>query len=529
MFVRTVTTSDRNSEERLPRGLAALVGVAVLVRFLLLVVRRPFWLDEVALVEPLRGTALVDLPFSGLQGQSAPLGFVVLVKIFGNVLGYSEFSLRLTPFLFSAASVVLSARIVLRAQTSTFFRLATLLAVSFAPPLLFYSQELKPYSADSFAVLLALHLTADRDPFDRRGSRWLWLFFLVPLLSTTGGLALAVLLAWQVTREAVVNRGAGVTGLWRPFQVSMSVLRPRLLLTAAALAIQLGYQVVALGSASGGLQEYWSNAGGFPGSVSVEYLRWLDQALANLWAYPFSTASRVWSSFEMPTWLGLAAFVLLLALGLRWRVRHVQLFVVITLTFLGLATLGLYPFHSRLVLFLVPLQLIALGSLGERLCERLRLEARFDALCQPLGPRVVVALKRAPTCLLLAGSFVVLATRSPSDLQTLKSVNSLSPIAEYNRDECLPDGQCSDRLLLIDAQTSTLLRWYSGVSQELEMGGMALAVSSGEADASTEKVVIFSAHSVGWVGEASSRFGDSGWVIEQDIWRPGFRLMVLDR
>jgi len=61
------------------------------------------------------------------------------------------------------------------------------------------------------------------------------------------------------------------------------------------------------------------------------------------------------------------------------------------------------------------------------------------------------------------------------------------------------------------------------------MGGMALAVSSGEADASTEKVVIFSAHSVGWVGEASSRFGDSGWVIEQDIWRPGFRLMVLDR
>ncbi|MDA2974047.1 MAG: hypothetical protein O2986_05795, partial [Actinomycetota bacterium] len=216
MFVRTVTTSDRNSEERLPRGLAALVGVAVLVRFLLLVVRRPFWLDEVALVEPLRGTALVDLPFSGLQGQSAPLGFVVLVKIFGNVLGYSEFSLRLTPFLFSAASVVLSARIVLRAQTSTFFRFATLLAVSFAPPLLFYSQELKPYSADSFAVLLALHLTADRDPFDRRGSRWLWLFFLVPLLSTTGGLALAVLLAWQVTREAVVNRGAGVTGLWRP-------------------------------------------------------------------------------------------------------------------------------------------------------------------------------------------------------------------------------------------------------------------------------------------------------------------------
>ena len=356
MFVRTVTTSDRNSEERLPRGLAALVGVAVLVRFLLLVVRRPFWLDEVALVEPLRGTALVDLPFSGLQGQSAPLGFVVLVKIVGNVLGYSEFSLRLTPFLFSAASVVLSARIVLRAQTSTFFRFATLLAVSFAPPLLFYSQELKPYSADSFAVLLALHLTADRDPFDRRGSRWLWLFFLVPLLSTTGGLALAVLLAWQVTREAVVNRGAGVTGLWRPFQVSMSALRPELFLAAAALAIQLGYQVVALGSASGGLQEYWSNAGGFPGSVSVEYLRWLDQALANLGAYPFSTASRVWSSFEMPTWLGLAAFVLLLALGLRWRVRHVQLFVVITLTFLGLATLGLYPFHSRLVLFLVPLQ-----------------------------------------------------------------------------------------------------------------------------------------------------------------------------
>jgi len=522
-----VTETEQNFRERLPREFVALVAVAVFVRVLLLAIRRPLWLDEVALAEPLREISLVDLPFSDLQGQSAPLGFVVLVKIFGDVLGYSEFSLRLTPFLFSTASVVLSARIILGAQASGFFRFATLLAVSFATPLLFYGQELKPYSADCFVALLALHLTLDRDRSDLRRRRWL--FFLLPLLSTTGGIVLLVALSWQVALEAGSNRGPGAIGRLRSMQIAVSALWPRLLLSAVAVVIQLGFQVVSLGAASGGLQEYWSNAGGFPGPFSAEYARWLDQAFANLWAYPFSTASRVWSSFEMPAWLGLSAFVLLTVVGLRWKVRHVQFFVVITLTFLGLATLGLYPFHSRLVLFLVPLQLIALGSLGERLSERFRLEARFNAASEPLSPRVARVLKRAPTCLLLVGSLVILAARLPSDLQVLRSVNSLNPVVEYNGDECLQAGRCSGHLLLIDTQTSRLLHWYSGAARELERGGMALAVEGGQADSATEKVVIFSAHSAAWVGEVSSRFSDLDWVVEQDIWRPGFRLMVLDR
>lgn len=522
-----MTETDQNSRERLPSGLAALVVVAVFVRVLLLVVRRPLWLDEVALAGQLRDTSLLDLPFSDLQGQSAPLGFVVLVKIVGNVLGYGEFSLRLTPFLFSTASVVLSGRVILGAQATRFFRFATLLAVSFAPPLLFYGQELKPYSADCFVALLALHLTVGRELSNVR--RRHWLFFLLPLLSTTGGLVLVVALSWKVAFEAVSNRGLGAIGLFRSLQTSVSALWSRLLLAAVAVVIQLGFQVVSLGSANGFLQKYWSREGGFPSALSVGYARWLDEAFAHLLAYPFSTASRVWSSFEMTAWLGLSAFVLLTVVGLRWKLQHVQFFVVTTLTFLGLATLGLYPFHSRLVLFLVPLQMIALGSLGERLCKLFRLEARFDAASRPLSPRVARALKRAPTCLLLVGSLVILTTRLPSDLQTLKSVNSLSPIAEYNRDECVSEDQCSDRLLLIDAQTSTLLRWYSGLSRELERGGMALSIDDGQAESATEKIVIFSAHSVGWVGETSSRFSDEGWVVEKDVWRPGFRLMVLDR
>lgn len=523
-----MTAHSREFEERLPRPLATLVVGAVLVRLLLVAVRRPLWLDEVALAEPLRATALIDLPFSDLQGQSAPIGFVLLVKMCGVVLGYGELSLRLTPFIFSSASVLLASRIILRTQSSSFFRFATLLAVSFAPPLLFYSQELKPYSVDCFVALLALMLTSGEDGSDERRNAWAW-FFLLPLLSTTGGLVLTVALAWQVARQAVLNRATGAIGFWRSFRSAACALWLRLVLTAVALAIQLGYQVVSLGSASGFLQEYWSDEGGFPSSLSAEYLRWLSEAVAHLGVYPVSTAARVWPSFEIPAWLALVAFVLVLVLSVRWRVGGAQFFVLVTLTFLALATLGLYPFHSRLVLFLVPLQLIALGSLGERLCERLRLEVRFDALCQSLSPWFVVALKRAPTFLLLLGSLVILATKAPSDLQTLRSLNSLNAVTDYNRVECLAIGGCSDRLLLIDTQTSTLLRWYSGASRELGRGGMTLAVNGGEADASIEKVVIFSAHSVGWVGETSSGFGEAGWFIEQDILRPGFRLMVLDR
>jgi len=199
---------DPQAEPLNPRQLArwtcalVLLGLAArVIRYLLVF---PIWQDEAYLCANLIGRDYAGLLEPLAHHQVAPVLFLWTQKAAVDLLGFSEWSLRLVPLLASVAGLLLFwhvAAIVLRGT-------ARLLAVGiFAVgyPLVRYACEAKPYGCDMLASLVLLALAVHW----WRGRRAAWLVALaaaVPValglsyasVFTAGGISLAVALAlWQ--------------------------------------------------------------------------------------------------------------------------------------------------------------------------------------------------------------------------------------------------------------------------------------------------------------------------------------------
>jgi len=149
--------------------LLAIGLVARLVRYLL---RFPLWEDEAMLATNFLDRGYLDLlkPLNYCQ-VGAPLflwGQLTAVKL----LGFTEYSLRLIPFVCSMASVLLFQHVAARLLKGTALVLAVgLFAVAY--PGIRYASEAKPYGCDLFFALLMLSLLVEWWQNPQR-TRWLW-------------------------------------------------------------------------------------------------------------------------------------------------------------------------------------------------------------------------------------------------------------------------------------------------------------------------------------------------------------------
>lgn len=155
------------------RWLVALVVVGVVARVLRYGLSFALWEDEAFLV-----VNLFEKDFRGLLGpldfvQLAPPLWLFAEKGVAEVLGYSEWSLRLVAFVSSLASLALFvslARRVLAGWGATFA--VGIFAVSY--PCVRYAAEAKPYGVD-LLVSVALLLAGVRLAEEARPVRWLLL------------------------------------------------------------------------------------------------------------------------------------------------------------------------------------------------------------------------------------------------------------------------------------------------------------------------------------------------------------------
>jgi hypothetical protein len=137
-------------------------GVVVwLGAFLRLIVYRDgraFWLDESSLWGNLAGKRIFD--FSGpLAGdQLAPIGFMISERALMSIIGTSRYACRLIPLCCGIGSLFLFERLAQRVLSPRPALLALAL-FAFSDDLIYYSNELKPYSTD-LAVGLAISLAA---------------------------------------------------------------------------------------------------------------------------------------------------------------------------------------------------------------------------------------------------------------------------------------------------------------------------------------------------------------------------------
>jgi len=117
---------------------------------------RSLWLDEASLALNIIDKSFRQLITQPLDyNQAAPAGFLLLTKILVLLLGDSEFTFRLIPFISGIASLFLF-YVFLKKNTSKSSMLIALGLFSFSYIMLRYATEFKPYSSDVMFALIVM-------------------------------------------------------------------------------------------------------------------------------------------------------------------------------------------------------------------------------------------------------------------------------------------------------------------------------------------------------------------------------------
>jgi hypothetical protein len=334
-------------------GLA--IGVGVILRLLAYARGRPYWMDENSLVANLR--LLTPAGFFGPLGghQLAPPGFLLATWSAIRLLGDNVYAMRLVPLLGGIGSMFLFRAVAGRClPPRAVFAAVVMFAVASDP--IYYASEVKQYSTD-LAVALGITLVALR----------------VGRAPASGvqGVALGVggaAVVWFSHPSIFVLAGVGLVGLSR--SIAARDTRGALawcLVGLAWLASFAGVHAVAGRQLNGSPQMwiFWGFA--FPPRPprSLWDALWPVRRLVYYFINPLNFDAPFGERASMLPALGLAALGAV-RLGRLDRARFALLALPLALTLMA-AYPRLYPFHGRLLIFLIPPFLLAIAAGLDRL------------------------------------------------------------------------------------------------------------------------------------------------------------------
>ncbi len=321
-------------------ALLVLVGAALRVRLWL--AARSFWSDEAMLALGISGRPVSDLFGALPYDQAAPPGFLLLVRACDALFGASERSLRAVTMALGVLSLPLLASVARRLLSgpATLFALA---AFAILEPLLYFSNELKPYGVDVFVALAILRgalgalerpvSTSRGTAYAALGALLVWVSY--PALFGVG--AVALVLAARAARQRDVGRLSRVVVVASLWAASFAAL----------------YVVTATKTASSDyLRDFWRHARA-PLPTSSKALSWYVTTFFEVFKDPVG--------FLQPALAAAAALVGLVAIGRRACAFLGLLVVPAALALLASNLVG-YPFASRLILFLVPSMLLLVAA-----------------------------------------------------------------------------------------------------------------------------------------------------------------------
>ena len=334
-----------------------IVGLAIGLRLIEYARNRSLWLDEGSLLRNLTNTPILPIWRPLRNAQLAPAGFLSLERLIAQTLGHSNYALRLVPLISGIVAVLIFQRIaknLLRPRAVT--TALALFALSYDP--IYYSVELKQYSSD-LAISLGCFWTAllAAEGLNPRRTISLALLALLapwfshPSVFTITGVGLGLLVFKAVDRR------------WNELITIVAIG------SLGAISFAGSYLVTAqLLANPGGMSHFWSITFlRFPPRNLVE-ARQLGGQLVDFLTNPLDLIS------PLCPWLSVGVVMAGLIGGVwvifRERSRGLILAVLPVLVTALVSSAGRYPFHGRLVLFLVPMidvVLVAgLESLGRR-------------------------------------------------------------------------------------------------------------------------------------------------------------------
>ncbi|MGJ3247288.1 MAG: glycosyltransferase family 39 protein [Elainellaceae cyanobacterium] len=285
--------------------------------------------------------------------QAAPVGFLIVEKLFVQMFGNNEYALRLFPLLVSILSLFIFyklARYYLN-QTGTLFALALFASNQY---LVYYASETKQYASDVavglfvFWVLLHSHTQA------LTPARTIWtglvgaiaIWFSHPVVFILAGVELVYLIS--DLRRYLTNRHESQIA---PDQIATDQIGQRLGIYGIWLSSFVSFYAISLADIRSNkfLPFTWSNE--FP--ESPWDVGWFFETTRLFFYKPLGFP---------PVISELACLMFLIGCISLFKHRRVHLFVLITPALLTLTAgyLRQYPFDNRLVLFLAPFLIIIL-------------------------------------------------------------------------------------------------------------------------------------------------------------------------
>jgi hypothetical protein len=325
-------------------GAASLLLVGALLRLNHLLGARAFWYDELSVLDNLMGRGYADLSAPLSSDQVAPFGFLLVLKWFGEHLDFTEIAVRAPVAVASLIALglfyVLVRRICSRATA-----LLALLLFATNNWLIYYAAETKQYTFDVAAALLVYVIAIPLVSDWQRGR----------LISLA---LLGVVMVWFSHPVAFVLGAVGLVLIWQSF-------RARDYRHATELA-----GIGALWLVSFVAHLWFSSALGTDVTANQQDVYWAD-FFAPL--PPTSASDVMWywralvGMFNMPLGFETAGLAAVAATAGAWAVWQrsplvlAMLLLPLLITLLA-SWLRLYPFVSRLLLFLTPAALILVGE-----------------------------------------------------------------------------------------------------------------------------------------------------------------------
>jgi hypothetical protein len=376
--VETPPEPGRSRAELIVLGLVA-AGIAL--RVLQYIPNRSIWLDESLLVWNLRHHGFWELvrgPFD--YGQTAPIGFVALVKGCMALFGTSEYSLRLVPLLAGIGGVLLIPSVASRYVS----RRAVPIAVglfALAPFLIYYSSEVKQYALDTLIALILLRMAPGVIRMERRALPW---FILA-----------GVLAPWFSQPSLFILAAIGMIALWRAVRTARGGDRAAL---APLLVLGLSWALSAAGAfwvASRSISDpqymaiFWRSGFAPWETGPLAVARWVAASFVRMFREPMGAVGRDASGLEWGQVIaGAVAFIAGVALYTRRRrIRMWVLLLPLLLTLLA-ALARQYPFAARwdtsgrLLMFLLPSLALIMAEGVARLPDLTR--SRLALACSAL-------------------------------------------------------------------------------------------------------------------------------------------------
>lgn len=419
------------TRRRWPDAVAlALVVLGAAIRLRQWAGGRSLWLDEAFLAQSLTTRGPVELVTSPLEySQSAPLGWLLVERSVIAVVGTGERGLRLLPLLLGVAALPLAWALAIRVLPRWQVPVAVGV-VALSPPLVYYSNELKPYSADVAVVLLLLWLAS------RRSHRALSVVGAVAVWVSTASLLALAGIATVVVLDELRAHGlpaaARITVTLLPWAVSGAV---------AALVVR-GLQRNDL------LVEYWEfsfprGAGDLPG--------WLVRTGEWLAASPLRMR---------PDWLVLVLMVTGAVLLARRRGRDAALLLAVLGVGVLAAAASAYPLNDRLALWIVgPVVLLLASALPAGVTVR--------TLPWLVGAGMALGVVTTPV---VRDGLPLLVDRTESQ--------ELRPVLEQLAAEAEPGD-----VVLVDRSARAATRYYAGRVDGIDpAGAIGFAAADGSCD-----------------------------------------------